>query len=158
MFQELSNGIKIATIHWNLTLQLALWSFGSPPRLLLPKWELPWECECSLSHTPSHFLKLPGVLWWLPGFLLARTLLMPLPSLSSFLPFSLQPCHAFALTLGLLSFWLATLQPLALVASPKLRLQHFGPPCCAPTIQKWLGHYILDQIYQIASVKITFAL
>ncbi len=50
-----------ATIHWDLTLQLALWNFGSPSGLPLPKWELPWECECSLPHTPLHFLKLPGV-------------------------------------------------------------------------------------------------
>jgi hypothetical protein len=49
---------------------------------------------------------------------------MPLLSLPSFLPFGLQPCHAFAVTLGLPSSWLATLQPLALVASPKLGLQH----------------------------------
>jgi len=31
----------------------------------------------------------------------------------------------------------------------------FGPQCCAPTTQKWLGHYILDQIYQIVNVKVT---
>jgi hypothetical protein len=36
-------------------------NFGSPPGLPLPKWELPWECECLLPHTPSHFLRLPGV-------------------------------------------------------------------------------------------------
>jgi hypothetical protein len=51
---------------------------------------------------------------------------MPLLSLPGFLPFGLQPCHVFALHLGLPSSWLATLQPLALVASPKLRLQQFG--------------------------------
>jgi hypothetical protein len=36
-------------------------STGSPPGLPLPKWELPWECGCSLPHTPSPFLRLPGV-------------------------------------------------------------------------------------------------
>jgi hypothetical protein len=35
----------------SLTLAIALWSFGSPPGLHLPKWELPWECEGSLPHT-----------------------------------------------------------------------------------------------------------
>jgi hypothetical protein len=48
---------------------------------------------------------------------------MPLLSLPGFLPFGLQPCHAFALIPGLPSSWLATLQPLALVASPKLGLR-----------------------------------
>jgi hypothetical protein len=49
---------------------------------------------------------------------------MPLPSLPGFLPCGLQPCNAFTLTLGLPSSWPATLQPLALVASPKLGLRH----------------------------------
>lgn len=34
----------------------------------------------------------------------------------------------------------------------------FGPPCCAPTTQSGLENYILDQIYQITSVKVTFGL
>ncbi len=53
-------------------------------------------------------------MWWLPGFLLARTLPMPLPLLPGFLPFDSQA--SFLLTP-------ATLQPLALVASPKLGLR-----------------------------------
>jgi hypothetical protein len=56
--------------------------------------------------TPSHFLKLPGVCD------------------DSQASSSLQPCNAFALTLGLPFSWLATLQPLALVTSPKLGLRH----------------------------------
>jgi hypothetical protein len=64
-------------------------------------------------------------MWWLPGFLVARTLPMPLPSLSGFLPFGLQPYNAFALTPGLPSSWPAILQPLALVTSRKLGLRQF---------------------------------
>jgi len=56
--------------HWILTPEIALWNFGSPPRLHLPKWELPWECEGSLPHTPSHFLTLPGVCDVTPRLLL----------------------------------------------------------------------------------------
>jgi hypothetical protein len=60
---NLSNDIKNVTSRWVLTPQIALWSFGSPPGLHLPKWELPWECERSLPHTPSHFLTLQGSMW-----------------------------------------------------------------------------------------------
>jgi hypothetical protein len=85
--------------------------FGSPPELPLLKWELPWECECSLLHTPLHFLKLPGVCddsrassWPAPfqcllclrsraSFLLACNLAMLLPWLLGFLPFGPQPCN-----------------------------------------------------------------
>jgi len=27
------------------TLAISLWTFGSPPRLQLPMWEFPWECD-----------------------------------------------------------------------------------------------------------------
>jgi hypothetical protein len=37
-----------------LTLVIALWKFGSPPRLQFPKWELTWECE------DSYFLAFSG--------------------------------------------------------------------------------------------------
>jgi hypothetical protein len=77
MFQELSNDRKNATSHWILTPQIALWSFGSPPELHLPKWELPWECEGSLPHT---FLHSRDHVIWLAGFLLAP-----------------HPCNPFAL-------------------------------------------------------------
>ncbi len=132
-FEALSNSTKSATIHGDLTLQLALWSFGSPTGLPLPKWELPWECECALPHTPSHFLRLPGVCddsrasSWPAHFqclcLCSRasflwTLGIPSFGLSGFLP--LDSRASFLLTP-------ATLQPLALVASPKLGLrQHLG--------------------------------
>jgi hypothetical protein len=33
---------------------IAPWRFGSPLGLQLPKWELPWECEGSFSHTLLH--------------------------------------------------------------------------------------------------------
>jgi len=86
MLQEISNEIKNATSHWFLTLAIALWSFGSPPGLHLPKWELPWECEGSLPHTPSHFLTLRGVCDVTLGLLLAL-----IPGLPSFRPVTLQP-------------------------------------------------------------------
>jgi len=90
----------------SLTLAIALWSFGSPPGLHLPKWELPWECECSLPHTPSHSLTLPGVCDVTP-----RDLLGP------------HPCNAFALTPEL-SLGSHPCKPFALVASPRLGLRH----------------------------------
>jgi hypothetical protein len=89
-----------AISHWVLTPVIALWSFGSPPRLHLPKWELPWECEGSFPHSPSHFLTLPGVCDVTPElFLLALTLGLPLGS---------HPC-----------------KPFALVARPRLGWRHF---------------------------------
>ncbi len=72
----------------------------------LPKWELPWECEGSLPHTPSHFLTLSGVCDVIPGLLLGP-----------------HPCDLFALTLGL-PLDPQPCNPFALVASPKLGLQH----------------------------------
>ncbi len=105
MLQELSNDIKNAIIHWVLTAAIAFWSFRSPPGLHLPKWELPWECECSLPHTPSHFLTLPGVHDVTPGLL-----------------FGPHPCNAFTLTPGLPSSWPATLQSLCLGREPKARV------------------------------------
>jgi hypothetical protein len=94
-FQELSNDIKNSTSHWVLTPKIALWSFGSPPRLHLPKWELPWECECSFPHTSSHFLTFPGVCDVTHGLPLG-----PHPyglfALALGLPFDSQPCNPFA--------------------------------------------------------------
>jgi len=49
----------------NLTPEIVLWNFGSPPKLYLPKWELPWECEGSFPHT---FLHSREYVMWLPGF------------------------------------------------------------------------------------------
>jgi len=57
--------------------------------------------------TPSHFLTLPGVCDVIPR-----------------LPLGPHLCNAFALTLELPSSWSATLQPFALVVSPKLGLRH----------------------------------
>jgi len=83
---------KNATRHWILTPEIALWSFGSPLGLHLPKWELPWECEGSLLHTPSHFLTFPGVCDVTPGLI-----------------FDPHPCKPFALVasprLGLWHYW-----------------------------------------------------
>jgi hypothetical protein len=100
--------------------------------------------------TPSHSLTLSYTLgnnvMWLPGFLLARNLAMPLPWLPGFLPLGPQPCNAFAFTPGLPSSWLATLQCLCLdsrasfllarnLAMPLLWLPNFlplGPQPCNP--------------------------
>jgi hypothetical protein len=75
-----------------------------------PKWELPWECEGSLPHTPSHFLTLPGVCDVTPELPLALTPGLPL-ALTPRLPLGPHSCNAFALTPGLPSSWPATLQP-----------------------------------------------
>jgi hypothetical protein len=53
-FQELSNDISKSSINWVLTLEIALWRFGSLSGLQLPKWKLPWECEGSFPHTLLH--------------------------------------------------------------------------------------------------------
>jgi hypothetical protein len=52
---NLSNGIRNFSIQWVLTFQLALWKFGSPSKLQLPKWESTWECVGSFPH--SHIPK-----------------------------------------------------------------------------------------------------
>jgi hypothetical protein len=119
--KKFPNDIKNATSHWILTLEITLWSFGSPLGLHLPKWELPWECEGSFPRTPSHFLTLLGVCD------VARELLL-----------GPHPCGFFALTLGLLldltlgltfaltpelPLGLQPYNPFALVANPKLRLR-----------------------------------
>jgi len=52
--------------------------FRKSTGLHLPKWELPWECECSFPHTPSHFLALPGVCDVTPGLPFALTPGLPL--------------------------------------------------------------------------------
>jgi len=96
---------KNVTSHWGLTPEIALWSFGSPPGLHLPKWELPWECEGSLPHTPSHFLTLLGVCDVTPGLFLGP-----------------HPCNLFAFTPGLL-LGSQRCNPFALIASPKLGLR-----------------------------------
>jgi hypothetical protein len=77
--------------------------------------------------TPSHSPTLsyiPGSVWWLPGFLLARNLPMPLLSLSGFLPFWLATLPCFCLD-SRASFLLGPqpCNPFALVASPKLGLR-----------------------------------
>ncbi len=85
---------------------LKFWeSTGTPS----PKVELPWECECSFPHTPSHFLTLLGVCDVTPR-----------------LPLGPHPCNAFALTPGLPSSWPATLQPLCLGREPKARVMTMG--------------------------------
>jgi hypothetical protein len=124
MLQELSNDIKNVTRHWGLTLAIALWNFGSPPRLHLPKWELPWECEGSLPHTPSHFLTLPKVFDVTPGLLLALIPGLSL-ALTPGLTLGLTPGLPLGLTPGL-SLGPQPYNPFALVASPKLGLRH---PC-----------------------------
>jgi hypothetical protein len=60
--------------HWVLTPVIALWRFGSPLGLHLPKWELPWECEGSFPHTFLHSWEHAV---WFSGFLLARNLASP---------------------------------------------------------------------------------
>jgi len=82
--------------------------FRESTRLHLPKWELPWECECSRPHTPSHFLTLPRVCDVTPR-----------------LPLGPHPCNAFALTPGL-PLGAQPCNPLALVTSPKLGLRQVG--------------------------------
>jgi hypothetical protein len=72
-----------------------------------------------LGSVSVHSLTLPCTLgsmyvMWLPGFLLVRTLVLPLPWLPGFLLLGLQSFKAFALTPGLPSSWPATLQPLCL--------------------------------------------
>jgi hypothetical protein len=106
--QELFNDIKNVTSYWVLTPEIVLWSFRNPLRLHLPEWELPWECEGSFPHTPSHFLTLLGVCDVTLGLL-----------------FGSHPCDLFALTPGLL-FGPQPCNPFALVASPKLRLRQIS--------------------------------
>jgi hypothetical protein len=96
-FQELSNDIKNVTSHWVLTPEIVFWNFGSPLGLHLPKWELPWECECSLPHT---FLHSREYVMWLAGFLLARTFATSL-LLTLELTLGSQPCNPFALVTSL---------------------------------------------------------
>jgi len=67
-------------------------STGTPS----PKWELPWECEGSLPHTPSHFLTLPGVCDVTPRLPLALTPGLPL-ALAPGLPLGPQPRNTLAL-------------------------------------------------------------
>jgi len=89
-----------------LTPEIALGSFRTSSGLDLPKWELPWECEGSLPHTPSHFLTLPRVCDVTPGFLLSP-----------------HPYDFFALTPGL-PLGPHPCKPFALVVSPRLGLRH----------------------------------
>jgi len=67
---------------------------------------LPWECEGSLPHAPSHLPTLPRVCDVIPGLLFALTPGLPL-ALTTGLP--LGPQHY---------------NPFALVMSPKLGLRH----------------------------------
>jgi hypothetical protein len=78
-------------------------SIGTPLGLHLPKCELPWEWVWVF--IPSHFFTLLGVC-----------------DVTHELPFGPHPCNAFALTLGLPSFWPTTLQPLCLGQEPKARV------------------------------------
>jgi hypothetical protein len=73
------------------------------PVLLDPKWELPWECEDSLAHTPSKFLT-PRSMW---GD--SRAFSWPTP---------LQPLCLDSRA----SSWPATLWPLCLGHEPKARV------------------------------------
>jgi hypothetical protein len=52
-------------IQWVLTPVNALWRFGSPLGLQLPRWEFTWECEGSFLHTLLHSQKHE---MWLPCF------------------------------------------------------------------------------------------
>jgi hypothetical protein len=54
----------------SLTRAIALWKFGSPLGLQLPKWELTWECGGSFPHIFLHSWEHE---MWLPSSLLART-------------------------------------------------------------------------------------
>jgi hypothetical protein len=40
---KLFNDIMNFSIQWVLTYTIALWKFGNPSRLQLPKWELTWS-------------------------------------------------------------------------------------------------------------------
>jgi len=89
------NDIKNATNHWVVTPVITPWIFGSPLGLHLPKWELPWENEGSLPHTPSHFLHSRECDVTLGLFLaLISELLL---ALTPGLPLGSQPCNPFAL-------------------------------------------------------------
>jgi len=53
---------------WNCSMK-----FWECTGVHLPKWELPWECEGSLPHTPSHFFTLSRVCDVTRGLALALT-------------------------------------------------------------------------------------
>jgi hypothetical protein len=72
--QDLFNDIMNISIQWVLTPAIALWRFGNPLGFELPKWELIWECEGSFPHILLHSQEHE---MWLPGSLLARTLVNP---------------------------------------------------------------------------------
>jgi hypothetical protein len=104
---------------WNCSLKF--WeSTKTPLGLHLPTWELPWECECSLPHTPSHFLTFPRVCDVTPGLPLGSHL-CDLFALTPGLPLGPHPCDLFALTPGL-PLGSQPCNLFALVASPKLGL------------------------------------
>jgi hypothetical protein len=66
---------KNSSSHWVLTPEIALWKFGSPPALQLPKWN-------SLGvwgFIPSHLLTLPGICCVTPGFPIGPQRCKPLP-------------------------------------------------------------------------------
>jgi hypothetical protein len=56
---------KNSSIQWVLAPIIALWKFGGPLGLQLPKWEFTWEGESSFSHT---FLHSQEHEMWLSGF------------------------------------------------------------------------------------------
>ncbi len=72
--QELSNDIRFFLIQWVLTLAIALWRFGTPLGLQLPKWEFTWKCGGSFSHILPH---LKEHKMWFPGFTLGPHLRKP---------------------------------------------------------------------------------
>jgi hypothetical protein len=80
---------------------------GSPPHFFkVGLRQLPWECECSLPHTPSHFLTLSGVC-----------------DVTFQDPLGPHPCNAFAL-IPRLPLGSHPCKPCALVASLRLGLRH----------------------------------
>ncbi len=106
--------------------------------LHLPKWELPWESECSLPHTLLDFFTFLGVYDVTPRLplsshpcdLFALTPGLPLGphacdlfALTVELPLGPHACNLFALTAELL-LGPQPCNPFALVASPKLGLRH----------------------------------
>jgi hypothetical protein len=76
VFQYLFNDINNSSIHWVFTPAITFWTFKSPPRLQLRKWEFPWECEGLFPHTLLHSREHAA---WLPSFPLGPQPCNPLP-------------------------------------------------------------------------------
>jgi hypothetical protein len=73
-FQEFFNDIRNFLIQWVLALAIALWRFGSPLGLQLPKWELTWDYGGSFLHNLLHSREHE---MWFSGSLLAHTFASP---------------------------------------------------------------------------------